>query len=120
MCLFVMAAINHANPPLCQVFSGNTFYAMGELSSTVPVLSVGGLAKEFLVPGWRVGWVMVHDKNGVFEEVRQCVSPLLLVLSSDNHLCVPPGPQGFVQVGDTDSGCLHHHSSLHPHHSGAS
>lgn len=65
------------NPPLCQVFSGNTFYAMGELSSTVPVLSVGGLAKEFLVPGWRVGWVMVHDKNGVFEEVRQCVSPFL-------------------------------------------
>lgn len=50
---------------------------MGELSSTVPVLSVGGLAKEFLVPGWRVGWVMVHDKNGVFEEVRQCVSPFL-------------------------------------------
>ncbi len=25
---------------------------------------------RFLVPGWRVGWILIHDKNGAFEEVR--------------------------------------------------
>ncbi|CAE7915216.1 Tat, partial [Symbiodinium sp. KB8] len=52
------------------VFSDVEFHALGELSKNVPVLATGGLAKEFLVPGWRVGWVVVHDRNGVFAEVR--------------------------------------------------
>lgn len=33
---------------------------------TVPVLTVGGIAKEFMVPGWRLGWVVNHDRGGVF------------------------------------------------------
>ena len=42
------------------------FHAVASLTTTVPVLSTGGIAKEFLVPGWRVGWILVHDRNGVF------------------------------------------------------
>jgi tyrosine aminotransferase len=52
------------------VFEGNTFYPMATLTKEVPILSVGGLAKKYLVPGWRVGWVTVHDRNGIFREVR--------------------------------------------------
>lgn len=52
------------------VFSTAKFVPIAGLSSEVPVLSVGGIAKEFLVPGWRVGWVLVHDKKGRFEKVR--------------------------------------------------
>ena len=44
---------------------------MGDLSRNVPVLSVGGMAKEFLVPGWRVGWILIHDRAGAFAKVRQ-------------------------------------------------
>lgn len=51
------------------VFKGNTFYPMATLTKEVPILSVGGLAKKYLVPGWRVGWVTVHDRNGIFSEV---------------------------------------------------
>jgi len=52
------------------VFSTAKFVPMAGLSEDVPVLSVGGIAKEFLVPGWRVGWVLVHDKKGRFSKVR--------------------------------------------------
>lgn len=52
------------------VFSGSTFYAMADLTDTVPILSTGGIAKEFLVPGWRLGWVLIHDKRGAFEHIR--------------------------------------------------
>jgi tyrosine aminotransferase len=44
------------------VFNG-TFTAVHEVTSEVPIFSVGGIAKEFVVPGWRVGWVVVHDRT---------------------------------------------------------
>ena len=36
---------------------------MHAFSGDVPVISLGGIAKEFVVPGWRVGWVVLHDKG---------------------------------------------------------
>ncbi|KAE8912812.1 Tyrosine aminotransferase [Phytophthora fragariae] len=52
------------------VFGSNVFFPMATLTKTVPVVAVGGLAKQFLIPGWRVGWVMVHDRNNVLKDVR--------------------------------------------------
>ncbi|CAI5736715.1 unnamed protein product [Hyaloperonospora brassicae] len=52
------------------VFGNNAFYPMASLTTTVPVVTVGGLAKQFLIPGWRVGWITVHDRNNVLADVR--------------------------------------------------
>jgi len=53
------------------VFSGEEYYSVASQSADVPVLSCGGLTKRFLVPGWRMGWVTIHDRNNVFaKEVR--------------------------------------------------
>ncbi|KUF84373.1 Tyrosine aminotransferase [Phytophthora nicotianae] len=52
------------------VFGSNVFFPMAALTKTVPVVAVGGLAKQFLIPGWRVGWVMVHDRNSILKDVR--------------------------------------------------
>ncbi|CAG0879322.1 unnamed protein product [Cyprideis torosa] len=54
------------------VFSESTpFYRMASLTSSVPILSCGGLTKRFLCPGWRMGWIIVYDKNGIFDhEIR--------------------------------------------------
>lgn len=52
------------------VWDGAEYFPIAGLTDTVPVLTVSGLAKLFLVPGWRVGWVIVNDKGGVFEKVR--------------------------------------------------
>ena len=44
---------------------------IASLTETVPVLSCGGLTKRYLVPGWRMGWITVHDRNGIFgKEIR--------------------------------------------------
>lgn len=56
---------------LLQCFSGHDFHSMGELSVNVPVLVIGGMAKEFLVPGWRVGWILIHDRHNAFANVRK-------------------------------------------------
>ncbi len=40
------------------VFSDQTFHSFARLSQRVPVLLCGGTAKQFMIPGWRVGWVV--------------------------------------------------------------
>ena len=54
-----------------QVFSDSKFEPLASLSSNVPILSCGGLAKRWLVPGWRMGWILIHDRRDIFAyEVR--------------------------------------------------
>lgn len=52
-------------------FKGYDFIPLASLSSTVPVISVGGIAKEHLVPGWRVGWAIVYDRSGLLRDVKE-------------------------------------------------
>uniref|UniRef100_A0A4W5JRR5 Tyrosine aminotransferase n=1 Tax=Hucho hucho TaxID=62062 RepID=A0A4W5JRR5_9TELE len=54
------------------VFPGCKYQSMASLSSDVPILACGGLAKRWLVPGWRMGWILIHDRNQIFgKEIRQ-------------------------------------------------
>lgn len=53
------------------VFPGIEYVSVSSLSKTVPVLSCGGLTKRFLVPGWRLGWIVIHDRNGVLNDVHR-------------------------------------------------
>lgn len=53
------------------VFPGIEYHSVSSLSKNVPVLSCGGLTKRFLVPGWRLGWIIIHDRNDTFKELRQ-------------------------------------------------
>lgn len=59
------------------VFSGYEYTAISSLSKDVPVLTCGGLTKRFLVPGWRMGWVIIHDRHGIFgKEIRKGLANL--------------------------------------------
>eukprot|EP00419_Tripos_fusus_P029839 CAMPEP_0172714908 /NCGR_PEP_ID=MMETSP1074-20121228/67242_1 /TAXON_ID=2916 /ORGANISM="Ceratium fusus, Strain PA161109" /LENGTH=467 /DNA_ID=CAMNT_0013539435 /DNA_START=73 /DNA_END=1476 /DNA_ORIENTATION=+ len=48
-----------------EVYSGMTFgepyVSCAAVASNVPVLSVCALSKKWLAPGWRLGWITVHD-----------------------------------------------------------
>ncbi|CAH4005921.1 unnamed protein product [Pieris brassicae] len=59
------------------VFSGHKFHALSSLSVDVPVLTCSGLTKRFLVPGWRMGWVIIHDRHNILgKEIRNGLSNL--------------------------------------------
>lgn len=59
------------------VFPGHEFHPMASLTDEVPILTCGGLTKRYLVPGWRMGWITIHDRNGVFsQEIRNGLSGL--------------------------------------------
>lgn len=58
------------------VFPGKKFVSTAALHSEVPILVCGGLAKRFLVPGWRLGWIAVHDEIGAFDALRKSLVSL--------------------------------------------
>jgi len=68
------------------VFKGHSFFPLATLTETVPILSVGGLAKRFLVPGWRLGWILIHDRNNVFSEIRQAIVQLSQLILGPNSI----------------------------------
>ncbi|XP_059621309.1 tyrosine aminotransferase-like [Phlebotomus argentipes] len=52
------------------VFNGKKYYSLAPLSKNVPVIQLGAISKRFLAPGWRLGWIILHDRNDILKEVR--------------------------------------------------
>lgn len=68
------------------VFGANHFFPLAALTKTVPVIAVGGLAKHFLIPGWRVGWLLVNDRNNVLRDLRTAYFKLSQLILGANSL----------------------------------
>ncbi|KRT83718.1 hypothetical protein AMK59_4581 [Oryctes borbonicus] len=58
------------------VFPHKKFVSTAALESGVPILICGGLAKRFLVPGWRIGWIAVHDPIDALSDIRTALLAL--------------------------------------------
>jgi tyrosine aminotransferase len=47
-------------------FDGYTFHPLAQVAARlgkfVPVITASGIGKQFLLPGWRVGWIVFQDK----------------------------------------------------------
>lgn len=46
------------------VFGTTPFVPMGMFGSIAPVLTLGSISKRWMVPGWRLGWIVINDTNG--------------------------------------------------------
>ncbi|XP_050510437.1 tyrosine aminotransferase-like [Diabrotica virgifera virgifera] len=68
------------------VFPGEQFTSTASLNSGVPILICGGLAKRFLIPGWRLGWIIVHDEFGVLDDIRKALNSLSQRIIGSNTL----------------------------------
>jgi tyrosine aminotransferase len=52
-------------------FPGVEFHSVASLSKNVPVLTCSGLSKRFLMPGIRMGWIIIHDRHDALKNVRK-------------------------------------------------
>ncbi|XP_047341073.1 tyrosine aminotransferase-like isoform X1 [Impatiens glandulifera] len=50
------------------VFGNNPFISMGNFGSIAPVITVGSISKRWLVPGWRLGWLVTNDPQGILKK----------------------------------------------------
>jgi tyrosine aminotransferase len=53
------------------VFPGVKFHPVASLSTNVPVLTCSGLTKRFLMPGIRMGWIVINDRAEKLGKVRR-------------------------------------------------
>jgi tyrosine aminotransferase len=73
---------------LDMVFPPKRFVPCASLGVKVPILSVSSLAKMWLVPGWRVGWICIQDLVGgsCLDEVRDAISRLTTIIVGANTI----------------------------------
>lgn len=67
-------------------FPGNECYYMSELSDNVPILSCNALSKRFMLPGWRFGWIAIHDPRNHIKNVRAGFNDLTTRILGPNSL----------------------------------
>jgi len=70
-----------------------TFRSLHNLDTPVPIITVGGILEQYLVPGWRLGWIIVSDCGFVMDECKQGIRNMSQVTLGPNSVCqsaVPP------------------------------
>ncbi|KAH7533390.1 hypothetical protein FEM48_Zijuj04G0125700 [Ziziphus jujuba var. spinosa] len=72
------------------VIGSNPFVPMGEFASIVPVLTLGSISKRWIVPGWRLGWIVTNDPNEIFKKTG-------IVESIKNYLDISTDPATVIQ-----------------------
>ena len=82
---------------------GVEFVSAANASADVPLLVVGGTAKEFMVPGWRVGWVVMYDVPGcvALRDVRKGIGALAQLTLGANALILAALPAVLSPVSNS-------------------
>jgi alanine-synthesizing transaminase len=69
-----------------QLLIDGTHFPLASLAKDVPVLSFSGLSKNYIMPGYRVGWLYFHDPGKRIQKVVAAVRQLLRARLSAPHL----------------------------------
>ncbi|XP_013201163.2 tyrosine aminotransferase-like [Amyelois transitella] len=80
-------------------FSGHKFTSIACLSKDVPILVCSGLSKRYLVPGWRMGWLVIHDRNEIFgKDIRNGLFNLSARILGPNKLIQQALPEILASI----------------------
>ena len=70
----------------------NKQVSAASLSSSVPVVTMNGVSKVYYAPGWRIGYMALHDPSSVMDSVRDGIERILR-----SRLCAStPAQLGFL------------------------
>lgn len=78
-------------------FENNFYTPLASLSTCIPILTCGGLAKRFLVPGWRLGWV-IASKSPALNGIRKALNNLATIILGANAAVQTALPDIFTKV----------------------
>ncbi|GFP79653.1 probable aminotransferase tat2 [Phtheirospermum japonicum] len=73
------------------VFGDNPFVPMGFFGSIAPVITLGSISKRWLVPGWRLGWLVTNDPDGSLKSPK-------FVERLKKYCDINGGPATFIQA----------------------
>lgn len=85
-------------------FSGE-HVSVASRSSNVPVFSLNGVSKVYYAPGWRIGYMAIHDPTGSMLDVRDGIERLLR-----SRLCAStPAQLGYIAGLEGDRSWMTEH-----------
>jgi alanine-synthesizing transaminase len=67
------------------MLDGDECISMAAVAPDVPVVTFGGMSKNFLAPGWRLGWSIISGDPAVIKPYIEGVHKLLRSRLSANH-----------------------------------
>ncbi len=67
------------------LFDDNKHYSLASLNSEAPIITFGGLSKNYLAPGWRIGWGIVSGNNEILKDYIEAINKMLRARLSANH-----------------------------------
>ena len=67
------------------VFDGEKHYSTASLSKDVPVITFNSLSKNYLAPGWRIGWSIVSDPDNYLDDYKEAMYKLARARLSSSH-----------------------------------
>jgi len=79
------------------ILDGGEQISMAAVAPDVPVLTIGGLSKNYLAPGWRIGWAITSGESAAVKPYVEGMHKLLRARISANHpeqFAVKPALEG--------------------------
>mmetsp|Transcript_30814 Transcript_30814/g.22909 ORF Transcript_30814/g.22909 Transcript_30814/m.22909 type:complete len:104 (+) Transcript_30814:562-873(+) len=62
------------------VYDGEEEYkSFGTLTKEVPVLCAGSISKTYMVPGWRLGWLIFYNNTGYFDNIMTGLANYMMI-----------------------------------------
>ncbi len=67
------------------LFDDNEHFSIASLNSEAPIITFGGLSKNYLAPGWRIGWGVVSGNSEILEDFIEAINKMLRARLSASH-----------------------------------
>lgn len=67
------------------LFEGESHTSIASLDSEAPMVTFGGLSKNYMVPGFRIGWGIVSGDRNILKDYIEAINKLLRARLSANH-----------------------------------
>lgn len=89
------------------LFDGNKHISIASLNKDVSCITFGGLSKNYMVPGFRIGWGIVSGRKEVLEDYIEAINKILRARLSANHpeqyaikFCLDGNNEHLIEVLD--------------------
>jgi len=79
------------------LFDDNKLVSIASINPDASVITFGGLSKNYMVPGFRIGWGIVNGQKAVLEDYIEAINKMLRARLSANHpeqYGIPPALEG--------------------------
>ncbi|CAD2214489.1 Aminotransferase class I and II/DegT/DnrJ/EryC1/StrS aminotransferase family/Aminotransferase class-V/Cys/Met metabolism PLP-dependent enzyme, putative [Angomonas deanei] len=83
------------------VSEGLTFSSFANLHTEVPRLIIGGTAKMFMAPGWRLGWILLVDERDYLKDVMKGMRVVSGLSLGPNTITLQALPAILEQTSDS-------------------